>query len=104
MRTHRRFRPFHKIFNIVKKKKLFLKNVTIAQTKLPSHVEVQNTKRSDLKHNFTLFRKGFKFVHLKNTFLKQSNAKIGDRTCTVIKYFPANKCLNRSVSSQAIIV
>ena len=61
MRTHKRFHPCHKVFNIARTKKSFLKNVAIkcfvAQTKLPSHVEVQNTKRSGLQHSCTLFQK-----------------------------------------------
>ena len=47
----------------------------MAQTKLPLHVETQNTKKLGLQHNCTLFRKEFNLVLFKNTFLKQFNAK-----------------------------
>ena len=61
MGTHRRFRPYHKAFNIARTKKSFLEDVILkwitAQAKLPSYVEAQNTKRSGLQHRFTLFQK-----------------------------------------------
>ena len=99
MGTHRRFRPCHKAFKMTSTKKSFLKNVTMkcfmAQSKLPSHVEEESTKRSNLQQCCTLFRNRLNFC----TFLKQFNL-----SCTVIKYFRAGKCLNISVLSQAITV
>ena len=55
-------RPYHKAFNVAMTKESFLKSVTMkcfmAQTKLPSHVEAQNTQRSSLQHSCTWFGKG----------------------------------------------
>ena len=49
MGTHRIFRPYHKAFKVTRDGEIVLKNVTMncfmAQTKLRSHVEVQNTKK-----------------------------------------------------------
>ena len=77
MRTHKRVRPCHKAFNVARDVKIVSKNVTMkyfkAQTKLPSHVEAQNTKRSGLQYSCALFRKGFTFVRLKEAFLKKFN-------------------------------
>ena len=47
----------------------------MSQTKLTSHVEAQNTKKSGLQQNSELFQKIFNFVDLKNAFLKQFIAK-----------------------------
>ena len=62
MGTHRRFRPCHKVFKHGKHDEIVSKNVTtncfVAQTKLPSHVEAQSTKRSGLQHSCRLFKKG----------------------------------------------
>ena len=81
MRTHRRFRRCHKAFNVVRTKKSFLKNVAtkcfMAQTKLPMHVEAQNTKRLGLQLSCMPFQKRFTFVDFKNAFLKQFKVKEG---------------------------
>ena len=78
MRTHRRFRPRHKVFDITRMKKSFLNNVTVrcfmAEIKLSSQVKSKNTKRSDLQHSCTLFQK-VQFCAFKSAFVEQFNAK-----------------------------
>ena len=85
MRTHRRFRYYHKAFNVARTEKSFLKNVTMERimthTKLRSHVEVQNTKCQIHK----IVPRCCEKVQF-SAFLKRSNAKKGDYNC-IIKYF-----------------
>ena len=76
----------------------------MAQTRLPSHIEVQNTKMSGLQHSCKQFRKKFNFVRLKMHFQSDLTRKNGDRNCALIKYFQASKCLNISVLSQTTTV
>ena len=75
MRTHKRICPWHKAFNVTKDEAIVSKNVTmkcfVAQNKLPSHVEAQNTKSSGLLHDCTPFQKRFNFVRIKSASLKQ---------------------------------
>ena len=71
VRTHRKSSSLSESFQHSKDEEIVSKNMamksSMAQTKLPWHVEAQNTKKSDLQHSWTLFRKAFNFVHLKCT-------------------------------------